>query len=75
MDDIAIMSQANSDHIADLRKVFNLMRTPQLKMNSTKSFLGVSSEKFLGFVVTSKGIRLDPEKVYAIQELNPPHSL
>ena len=32
-------------------------------MNPTKSFLGVSSSKFLEFVVTSKGIHLDPEKV------------
>jgi len=35
-------------------------------MNPTKSFLGVSSGKFLGFIVTSKGINLDPDKVKAI---------
>jgi len=38
-------------------------------MNPIKSFLGVASGKFLGFVVTSKGIHLDPEKVRAIQEM------
>ena len=41
---------------------FEIMRAHQLKMNPTKSFLEVASGKFLGFVVTSKGIHLDPEK-------------
>jgi len=44
-------------------------------MNPVKSFLGVVSGKFLGFVVTSKGIHLDPEKVRAVQEMQPPRNL
>jgi len=51
------------------------MRAYQLKMNPTKSFLGVSSGKFLGFIVTSKGIHLDPDKVKAIQSMQPPKYL
>jgi len=51
------------------------MRTHQLKTNPTKSFLGVASGKFLGFVVTSRGIHLDPEKVCAVQEMQPPRNL
>jgi len=65
VDDIVVKSHAKGDHIADLKKVFNIMRAHQLKMNPTKSFL-VASGKFLGFVVTSKGIHLDLEKVRAI---------
>ena len=63
IDDITVKSRAKGDHIADLKTVFDIMRAHQLKMNPTKSFLGVASGKFLGFVVTSKGIHLDPEKV------------
>ena len=55
--------------------MFNIMRAHQLKMNPTKSFLGVSSGKFLGFIVTSKGIHLDPDKVKAIQSMHPPRNL
>ncbi|XP_020266132.1 uncharacterized protein LOC109841584 [Asparagus officinalis] len=44
-------------------------------MNPTKSFLGVSSGKFLGFIVTSKRISLDLEKVRAIQEMPPPRNI
>jgi len=39
-------------------------------MNPTKSFLGVASGKFLGFVVIFKGIHLDPEKVCMSRRCN-----
>jgi len=62
VDDIAVKSRTKGDHITDLKTIFEIMRAHQLKMNPTKSFLGVASGKFLGFVVTSTGIHLDPEK-------------
>ena len=69
VDDINVKSRAKGDHIVDLKRVFNIMCVHQLKMNSTKSFLGVASGKFLGFIVISKIIHLDPVKVYTIQEM------
>jgi len=75
VDVIAVKNRTKGDHIADLKTIFEIMRAHQLKMNPTKSFLGVASGKFLGFVVTSKGIHLDPEKVRAIQEMQPPRNL
>jgi len=75
VDDIAVKNCAKGDHIADLKTVFDIIRTYQLKINPTKSFLGVASGKFLKFVVTSKGIHLDPEKVRPIQEMQPPRNL
>ena len=53
VDDIAVKSRTKGDHIADLKVVFDIMRAHQLKMNPTKSFLGVASGKFLGFVAVS----------------------
>ena len=75
VDDIAVKSRTKGDHITDLKVVFDIMRAHQLKMNPTKSFLGVASGKFLGFVVTSTRIHLDPEKVRAIQEMQPSRNL
>ena len=72
VDDIAIKIRDKNDHLRDLETVFGIMRAHQLKINPTKSFLGVSSGKFLGFIVTSKGIHLDPDKVKAIQSMQPP---
>ena len=66
VDDIAVKSRIKGDHIADLKTVFDIMRAHQLKINSIKSFLGVANSKFLGFVLTSKRIHLDPEKVRAV---------
>ena len=75
VDDIIVKSHAKSHHTADLKIIFNIMRVHQLKMNPTKSFLEVTSDKFLEFVMTSKRIHLDPEKVRAIQEMQPPRNL
>src|SRR5881628_1096936 len=74
VDDIAVKSHRQADHLTDLREVFDVMRWHQLKMNPTKSFLGVSTGKFLGFVINSKGISLDPKKVKAIQNMPLPRS-
>jgi len=44
-------------------------------MNPTKSILGVASGKFLEFIITSKEIHMDPEKIRAVQEMQPPRNL
>jgi len=54
VDDIAVKSRAKGNHIVDLKTIFDIIRAYQLKMNRTKSFLGVTSGKFLGFVVNPK---------------------
>jgi len=75
VDDIVVKRHDKGDHVADLKRVFNIMWVHQLKMNPTKSFLGVASGKFLGFIVTSKRIHVDFEKIHAIQEMQPPRNL
>ena len=88
IDDIALKSRNKGIHLADLKKVFDIMRAHQLKMNPTKFFVWVASGKSLGFVVTSKGIHLDPGFVVTskgihldpkivrdIQEMQPPRNL
>ena len=69
---IAIKSHNKNNHVHELRTMFGLMRTHQLKMDPTKSFLEVSSGKFLEFIVTSKRIHLDSDKIKAIQDMQPP---
>jgi len=48
IDDIAAKSCAKGDYITDLKIVFDIMQEHQLKMNSTKSFLGVAVGNSLG---------------------------
>ncbi|PKI58267.1 hypothetical protein CRG98_021349, partial [Punica granatum] len=47
----------------------------KLRLNSAKYTFGVKSGKLLGFVVSEKGIEVDPDKVKAIMELPPPSTM
>ena len=55
----------------DLRRFFERLRRYNLKLNPAKCVFGVTSGKLLGFIVSPRGIELDPSKIKAIQEL--PH--
>jgi len=46
-----------------------------VKMNPLKCAFGVTSGKFLGFVVQHRGIEIDQVKVRAIQDMPPPRNL
>ena len=58
-----------------LKQVFERCREHNLRMNPSKYAFGVSSGKFLGFLVHHKGIDLDPTKAKAIAAPNPPTTL
>ncbi|CAM8927661.1 unnamed protein product [Rhodiola kirilowii] len=75
VDDVVVKSKARSDHVQDLRTVFERLRKCQLKMNPHKCAFGVTSGKFLGFVVTHRGIEIDQTKIKAIQEMPEPKSM
>jgi len=47
----------------------------QLKMNPKKCVFGVSSRKLLGFIVSKRGIEIDPNKAKAIAEMPPPKNV
>ncbi|XP_020270874.1 uncharacterized protein LOC109846062 [Asparagus officinalis] len=72
---LVVKSRSKNDHLHELKRMFDLMQSYQLKMNPTKSFLEMSSGKFLRFVVIANGIHHDLDKVKAIQELPPPRNL
>ncbi|PIN07494.1 DNA-directed DNA polymerase, partial [Handroanthus impetiginosus] len=62
-------------HLDDLRVVFDRLRKYNLKMNPLKCAFGVTSEKFLGFIVRYRGIEVDPSKIDAIQRMPAPRNL
>ncbi|XP_070021750.1 uncharacterized mitochondrial protein AtMg00860-like [Nicotiana sylvestris] len=57
--------------IVDLRKFFKRLRRYNLKLNPAKCAYGVLAKKLLGFIVSCRGIELDPSKVKTIQKLPP----
>ena len=72
VDDVIIESRKQSNHVKDLRRFFERLRRYNLKLNPAKCVFGVPSGKLLGFIVSRRGIELDPSKIKAIQELPPP---
>ena len=72
MDDMIAKSQEEDNHVVNLRKLFEHLRIFQLKLNPAKCTFGATFEKLLGFVVSKKGIKIDLDKVRAIQDLPPP---
>ena len=55
-----------------LKRVFERCRAFKLRMNPLKCAFGVSSGKFLGFLVYSRGIDVDPAKATTIATMRPP---
>ncbi|KAA3460987.1 RNA-directed DNA polymerase (Reverse transcriptase), Ribonuclease H-like protein [Gossypium australe] len=74
VDDMIAKSRTEKEHVQVLRKLFLRLRKFQLKLNPTKCTFGARSGKLLGFVVSQKGIEVDPDKVKAIRELPPPRT-
>ena len=72
VDDIVVKSKKGEEHVQVLRKVFERCRTYKLRMNPLKCMFGVSSGKFLGFLVHSRGIDMDLAKATAITTMKPP---
>nr|MCH9869334.1 hypothetical protein [Serratia marcescens] len=75
VDDLVTKSKSHTQHLEHLEIVFQKLRQYSLKMNPLKCAFGVSSGKFLGFVIRHRGIEVDPGKIKAIRDLPPPKNL
>ena len=70
-----VKSQREEDHLEDLRETFNTFRSYNMKFNPGKCAFGVTTGKFLGFMVSQKGIKASPDKIRAIMEMAPPRNV
>jgi len=48
-----------SEHVGDLRNIFEILRKHKLRLNASKCSFGVGSDKFLGYMVTHRGIEVN----------------
>ncbi|GJW18995.1 reverse transcriptase domain-containing protein [Tanacetum coccineum] len=62
MDDMVIKSNDERVLIEDIAEIFDNLRRINMKMNPKKCSFGVEEGKFLGYVITSEGIRANPKK-------------
>ena len=74
IDDMVVKSKVVSKHVGDLRSIFEILREHKLRLNASKCSFGVGSGKFLGYMVTHRGIEVNPDQVKAINSLQPPRN-
>ena len=69
IDDMLVKSLRENDHLDDLKEAFNTLRLYNMKLNPNKCAFRVTIGKFLGFMVSQRGIEVKLKKIRAIMEL------
>ena len=72
VDDMVVKSKVMFEHVEDLTNIFGILREHKLRLNASKCSFGVGSRKFLGYMVTHRGIEVNPDQIKAINNLQPP---
>ena len=71
VDDMLVKSRREEDHLEDLWETFDTLRSYNIKLNPGKCAFGVTTGKFLGFMVSQRGIEANLDKIRAIMEMAP----
>ena len=61
IDDMVVKSKLESEHVNDLGNIYEILRRHKLRLNASKCSFGVESRKFLGYMVTHRGIEVNPD--------------
>ena len=72
VDDMVVTSPEKNRHVADLEELFVTIAKYRLKLNPEKCIFGVEARKFLGFLLTERGIEANPDKCAAILAMRSP---
>jgi hypothetical protein len=72
VDDVVVKTRNSDTLIADLEETFASLREYQWKLNPNKCVFGVPSGKLLGFIISHRGIKANPEKISAITKKKAP---
>ena len=63
IDDMVVKSKMVSEHLGDLQAIFEILRNYKLRLNASKCSFGVGLGKFLGYMVTHRGIKVNPDQI------------
>ena len=74
VDDMIVKAKEREAHLPALRKFFERLRKYHMRLNPQKCTFGVTAGKMLGFMITTRGIEVDPSKIKAILEMEPPQT-
>ena len=74
VDDMVVKSKMVSEHLGDLGDIFDVLRRHKLRLNASKCSFGMGSGRFLGYMVTYRGIEINPDQIKAINDLKSPRN-
>ena len=75
VDNMLVKSRKEDDHLHNLRETFDTLRSNNIKLNLGKCAFRVTVGKFLGFMVSKKVIKANPDKIQAIIKMAPPKNV
>ncbi|KAF4301954.1 hypothetical protein GTA08_BOTSDO10282 [Botryosphaeria dothidea] len=75
LDDILIYSEKEDEHAKNVNKVLQRLKDRGLQLDLDKCEFNIRSVKYLGLIVSTNGIEMDPEKVSAIINWEAPTSV
>ena len=71
IDDMLVKSIKAELHINHLAEAFQILKSYNMKLNPAKCAFGVSTRKFLRFIVNSQGIEANPNKIKVVLDMLP----
>ncbi|GAA0149240.1 hypothetical protein LIER_08467 [Lithospermum erythrorhizon] len=74
VDDMLVKSRKKENHLGNLRYTLEILKTSHLHINPENFSFGVTSGRFLGFMIIKQGIEPNPDKIENIQNMEPPKS-
>ncbi|KAK4849858.1 hypothetical protein QYF36_001423 [Acer negundo] len=72
IDDMLVKSLIAQQHIDHLQQSFDVLDKYSVKLNPTKCSFRVSSRKFLGYLVTQRGVEANPDQIQSTQGIESP---
>jgi hypothetical protein len=72
VDDVVVKTKNSDTLIVDLEETLASLREYRWKINPNKCVFGVSSGKLLGFIISHRGIKDNPEKISTITNMKAP---
>ena len=75
IDDMMVKYLEAEDHISNLQQAFSTLQKYNIKLNPAKCSFGVSSGKFIGYIVTHRGIEANLEQLRAIHSIPSPKNV
>ncbi|MBW0502131.1 hypothetical protein O181_041846 [Austropuccinia psidii MF-1] len=75
LDEIMVFSKSEEEHVTNISTVLSRLRANNLFAKASKCLFNVSSVEYLGYIVSSEGLKMDKDKVQKILNWPPPRSL